>query len=110
MNADGLTKVGSDRADDVVRVEDTFNRYVNPEVCQEYWDQRTISMHGILLDDDRIMNAGNMRKWDKVMVCLSRGAYEANVRVILLRLHEHKMIMFLITMPLTKTIGIVQTT
>jgi hypothetical protein len=48
--------------------------------------------------------------WDGVMVCLSRGAYEANVRVILLRLHEHKLIMFQITMPWTETIGIALTT
>jgi hypothetical protein len=61
MNTDGRKKVRSNRADDVERVGDTFNSYVNPEVCQEYWDQRSISVHGILPDDDRIINAGNMR-------------------------------------------------
>ncbi len=53
--------VGSDYADDIERVADTFNSYVNPEVLSEYWDQRSISVHGILLDDERLKNAGNMR-------------------------------------------------
>jgi hypothetical protein len=52
--------VGSDYADDIERVADTFNSYVDPEVLQEYWDQRSISVHGILPDDERIKNAGNM--------------------------------------------------
>ncbi len=39
MNADGRKKVGSDRADDFEHVGDMFNSYVNPEVCQEYWDE-----------------------------------------------------------------------
>jgi hypothetical protein len=34
---------------------------VNPKVLPEYWDQRSISIHGILSDDERIKNAGNMR-------------------------------------------------
>ena len=53
--------VGSDCADDIERVADTFNSYVKPEVLPEYWDQRSISIHGILPDDERIKNAGNMR-------------------------------------------------
>ena len=53
--------VGSDYADGIERVADTFNSYVNPEVLPEYWDQRSISVHGILPDDERIKNAGNMR-------------------------------------------------
>ena len=57
MNADGRMKVGSDHADDVERIGDMFNSYMNPEVHQEYWDQRSISVHGILPDDNRIMNA-----------------------------------------------------
>ena len=54
-------KVGSDHAGDILREEDTFNRYINPEVRPEYWDQHSISVHGILPDDERIINAGNMR-------------------------------------------------
>ena len=54
-------KVSSDHAGDILREEDTFNRYINPEVCPEYWDQHSISVHGILPDDERIINAGNMR-------------------------------------------------
>ena len=54
-------KVGSDHAGDILREEDTFNRYINPEVHPEYWDQHSISVHGILPDDERIINAGNMR-------------------------------------------------
>jgi hypothetical protein len=54
-------KVGSDHAGDILREDDTFNRYINPEVCPEYWDQHSISVHGILPDDERIINAGNMR-------------------------------------------------
>ncbi len=34
---------------------------MNAEVLPEYWDQRSISVHGILPDDERIKNAGNMR-------------------------------------------------
>ena len=60
MKMDG-TKVGSDRADGIDRVRETFNSYVNPEVRPEYWDQRSITVHGILPDDERIVNAGNMR-------------------------------------------------
>jgi hypothetical protein len=55
-------KVCSAFADNIERVADTFNIYMNPEVLPEYWDQRSISVHGILPDDDkRIKNAGNMR-------------------------------------------------
>jgi DNA polymerase III epsilon subunit-like protein len=58
--------VGSDYADDIERVADTFNSYVNPEVLPEYWDQRSISVHGIRPDDERIKNAGNMQTvWPK---------------------------------------------
>ncbi len=53
--------MGSDRADDIERVANTFNSYVNPEVWPECWDQRSISIHGILPVDERIKNAGNMR-------------------------------------------------
>ncbi len=71
--------VGSDYADDFEHVADTFNSYVNPEVLSEYWDQRSISVHGILPDDERIKNTGNMKtknrylsfrttKLDRVMV------------------------------------------
>jgi hypothetical protein len=49
-------KVGSDHAGDILREEDTFNRYINPEVRPEYWDQHSISVHGILPDDERIIN------------------------------------------------------
>ncbi len=52
--------VGSDYADNIERVADTFNSYVKPEVLLEYWDQTSISIHGILPDDERIKNAGNM--------------------------------------------------
>jgi hypothetical protein len=34
---------------------------MNPEVRPEYWDQHSISVHGILPDDERIINAGYMR-------------------------------------------------
>ena len=44
-----------------MRVEDTFHKYVNPEVRTEYWDQWSISVHSILRDDERIINASNMR-------------------------------------------------
>jgi hypothetical protein len=55
-------KVGSDRADGINWIREMFNSYVNPEVHPEYWDQRSITVHGILPpDDERIMNAGNMR-------------------------------------------------
>jgi len=55
-------KVGSDHAGNILREEYTINRYVNPEVRTEYWDQHCISEHGsILPDDERIINAGNMR-------------------------------------------------
>ena len=43
MKMDG-TKVGSDRADGIDRVRETFNSYVNPEVRPEYWDQRSITV------------------------------------------------------------------
>jgi hypothetical protein len=101
MNNDGRKKVGSDCADDVERVGDKFNSYVNPEVRQEYWDQRSISVQYHFFQPTM---------WDGVMVCLSRGAYKANVHVILLRLHEHKLITFQITMPWTEKIGIALTT
>jgi hypothetical protein len=54
-------KVGSDHGDNILRVEDTFNKYINPEVCPEYWDQQIISVHSIFPDNERIINAGNMR-------------------------------------------------
>jgi hypothetical protein len=58
--------VGSDPADDIEHVADTFNSSVNPEVWPEYWDQKSISIHGILPEDRRIKNAGNMRTvWPK---------------------------------------------
>jgi hypothetical protein len=38
-------------------------------------------------------------KLDRVRVCQSRGTYEANRRVILFVLHEHKLITLQITMP-----------
>jgi hypothetical protein len=101
MKADGRKKVGSDHAYDVEHVGDTFNSYLNPEVCQEYWDQRSISVQYHFFQPTM---------WDRVMVCLSRGAYKANLREILLRLHEHKLITFQITMPWTETIGIALTT
>ena len=53
--------VGSDYAKDIECVADTFNSYVNPEVLPEYWDQKSISVHGILPDDERIKNAGIMQ-------------------------------------------------
>jgi inhibitor of KinA sporulation pathway (predicted exonuclease) len=53
--------VGSKCADDIERIVDTFNSYVNPEVQPEYLDQKSISVHGILPEDKRIKNAGNMR-------------------------------------------------
>jgi len=56
-------KVGSDHTDNIIWEEAQFNRYINLEVCSEYWDQHSISVHGILPlpDDERIINAGNMR-------------------------------------------------
>jgi hypothetical protein len=61
-----MKKVGSDHADNIERVADTFNSYVNPEVWPKYWDQKSISVHGILPEDKRIKNAGNMRTvWPK---------------------------------------------
>jgi hypothetical protein len=61
-----MKKVGSNHADDIEHVADTFNSYVNPEVRPEYWDQKSISVHGILPDDKRIKNAGNIRTvWPK---------------------------------------------
>jgi hypothetical protein len=51
----------SDHAGNILREEDTFNRYINQEVRPEYWGQHSISVHGILPDDKRIINAGNMR-------------------------------------------------
>jgi hypothetical protein len=56
-----MKKVGSNRADDIECVADTFNSYMNPEDWPEYWDQKSISIHGILPEDERIKNAGNMR-------------------------------------------------
>jgi hypothetical protein len=53
--------VGSDYEDDIEHVADTFNSYVNPAVLPKYWDQRSISVHGIFPGDERIKNAGNMR-------------------------------------------------
>ena len=44
-------KVGSDHAGDILQEKDTFNRYVDPEVHSEYWDQHSISVHGILPDN-----------------------------------------------------------
>ncbi len=37
--------VGSDHAGDILREEDTFNRYNNPEVRPVYCDQHSISVH-----------------------------------------------------------------
>jgi hypothetical protein len=47
--------------------------------------------------------------WDGVMVSQYRGTYEANIHIILSWLHEHKLIMFQITMPWTEMIRIAQT-
>jgi hypothetical protein len=55
------TKVGSDHADVIMCIGETFNRYVNSEVCPQYWDQNSISVHGILHEGERIVTAGNMR-------------------------------------------------
>jgi hypothetical protein len=46
-------KVGSDRADNIVRVGEMFNRYINPEVHPQYWDQNSISVHCIPPKDER---------------------------------------------------------
>ena len=55
-------KVGSDHAEGIQQEEDQLNRYINLEVRPEYWDQHSISVHGILPDNERrIINAGNMR-------------------------------------------------
>ncbi len=35
-------KVGSNHSDNIKRVADTFNSYVNPEVWSEYWDQENL--------------------------------------------------------------------
>jgi hypothetical protein len=59
-------KVGFDHADNIEHLADMFNSYVNPEVRPEYWDQKSIFVHGILPEDERIKNAGNMRTvWPK---------------------------------------------
>ena len=51
-----------DHSDGIQQEEDRLNRYINLEVCPEYWDQHSISVHGILPDKERrIINAGNMR-------------------------------------------------
>jgi hypothetical protein len=54
-------KVSFDHAGNIVCVGETFNRYINPEVHPQYWDQNSISVHGILPKDERIVTAGNMR-------------------------------------------------
>ena len=65
-------KVCSAFVDNIERVADTFNIYMNPEVLPEYWDQRSISVHGILPNDKRIKNAGNMRTvWPKANIKIS---------------------------------------
>ncbi len=60
-NNSAKTKVGSDHADNIVHVGETFSRYVNPEVRPQYWDQNIISVHGTIPKDERIVTAGNMR-------------------------------------------------
>jgi hypothetical protein len=58
-------KVGSNRADNIKCIADTFNSYVNPEFWPEYWNQKSLSIHGILPEDKRIKNAGNIRTFNQ---------------------------------------------
>jgi hypothetical protein len=53
-------KLASDKAEDCRR-GCTFNRYVQPGCAPEYWDQRSIDVHGILPTDPRITGADKMR-------------------------------------------------
>jgi hypothetical protein len=53
-------KLTSDKAEDC-RHGCTFNRYVQPGCNPEYWDQRSIDVHGILPTDPRITGADKMR-------------------------------------------------
>jgi hypothetical protein len=87
-------RVGSDHTGDILQEEDTFNRYINLEVCPEYWDQHSISVHDILPDDKRIINAGNMRtvwpefqRWffsmvspDKMVVLVAWNGKKCNLK------------------------------
>jgi hypothetical protein len=52
--------VASDKAEDCRR-GCTFNRYVQPGCAPEYWDQRSINVHGILPTNPRITGADEMR-------------------------------------------------
>ena len=54
------TKVGSDHSDGINRVRQTFNKYINPEVCPKYWDQRSIIQIDLALS---IINYGG---WSSV--------------------------------------------
>ncbi len=61
ISTDGsMTKVGSDHADGIECIGITFNNYVNPDIHPEFWDQRSITVHGVLPDDNRIKIADNM--------------------------------------------------
>ncbi len=53
-------KLASDKAEDCRR-GCTFNRHVQPGCAPEYWDQRSIDVHGILPTDPRITGADEMR-------------------------------------------------
>jgi hypothetical protein len=76
-------KVCSAFADNIERVADTFNIYMNPEVLPEYWDQ-SISVHGIHPNDKRIKNAGNMRTvWP-----------EANIKISTIRTNRYYLRIF----------------
>ena len=70
-------KIASDKAEDC-RHGCTFNRYVQPGCAPEYWDQRSIDVHGILPTDPRITGADEMRiVWPQFLLWFSEHSSAA---------------------------------
>ncbi len=66
------SKVANDKAEDVGRCIETFNKYVKPECAPEYWVQSSIDVHGILQMDARITGAEGMRTvWPQFLLWVS---------------------------------------
>ncbi len=51
------SKVAYDKAEDVGRCTETFNKYLKLECAPENWAQGSIDVHGILPTDARITGA-----------------------------------------------------
>ena len=54
-------KVGNDKAGNIVRDANTFNKYITPGIDNaDYWSTHSTKIHGLTSRDPRILQAGNM--------------------------------------------------